>query len=58
MTEWILFVMMCTRGCAPQYAVVYPSKAACEQAAKPTVNNWTSSTSVYCVPRVLLEDKR
>ena len=51
MTEWVLVVMMCGRNCRPQYAVVYPTQAACYQQLPKEESTW-SQPKLYCVPRV------
>jgi len=51
MTEWVLIVMMCSRWCTPQYAVVYPTKEACVAQIPEPVSNWKLPTR-YCVPLI------
>lgn len=48
MTEWALIFMMCSRMCEPQYALVLPSKAACE--ARMQEPRWWGAKTTYCVP--------
>ena len=48
MTEWVLVIMMCQRGCVPTYAEVFPSKGACEVNLKEARPKWTSEA--HCIP--------
>ena len=45
---WALIIMLCSRGCYPQYVELYPTKAACETKVKP--GGWAETTRSYCVP--------
>lgn len=46
--NWVLVVMMCSRYCTPQYAELYPTRAACEQNIK-NHSTWTNRGD-YCIP--------
>jgi hypothetical protein len=51
MTEWILITMLCTRNCLPQYAEIYPNKAACVEKLTKPESAWSLPAN-YCIPLV------
>jgi len=55
MTEWVLITMMCFRNCSPQFAEIYPNKAACMERIKEPLSAWALPTN-YCVP--LIKEKK
>ena len=51
MTEWVLITMICMRNCAPDYAEVFPTKAACMARVTKPESHFSLPTH-YCVPKV------
>ena len=47
--NWVLVIMVCQRLCVPNYAEVYPNKAACEAVVDKDTSVWRAPRS-YCVP--------
>lgn len=56
MTEWVLVLMVCSRNCMPQYAVVLPTQKACEAQIGEKKSVWELPRK-FCVPLVKGEVK-
>lgn len=56
MTEWVLVLMVCSRNCMPQYAVVFPTQTACHAQIDGKTSVWETARK-FCIPLIKGEVK-